>query len=125
MKKSTIFFTKNWGYNTLIGCAIYFTIACTILYIDESIRLLTILLIFGSAIILPISSTIFKYLFVNIWRQVFYSFIFPLAVLICLYVEKTPGLNKAQPLEKLIIFILIWGLLFVIFYATSKLSRRY
>lgn len=124
MKKAIIFFNKNWVYNTLIGCAIYFVIAYSILYIDESIRILTILSIFISSVILPIFSTIFKYLFINIWRQLFYSLIFPLAVLVCLYVEKTPGLNKAQPLEKLFIFILLWGLLFVLFYIAKKVAKK-
>jgi hypothetical protein len=115
---------RNWFYYTLTGCVIYFLVFLMILYLDETIGSITIYSILFSLLVLFVVSFIFKVVATTIWVSLFYSFSIPFAILIALYVRKLPGLGKAQPYEKAIIFLILWVILFAIFFAISFFFKR-
>jgi hypothetical protein len=115
---------KNWLYYTVASFVIYFLVFFTVLFIDESINTVTFSTIIFSIALLFLVSILFRLISVRIWINLLYSFSVPLAILIALYVEKLPGLGKAQIHEKAIIFFLLWIILFALFYAITFLIKK-
>lgn len=115
---------KNWLYYTMAGCIIYFLIFFTLLFIDSSIDTVTFSSIIFSIILLFFVSILFRLLTERIWINLLYSFLIPLAILIAFYVEKLPGLGKAQTYEKAIIFFLLWIILFALFYTITFIIKK-
>lgn len=115
---------KNWLYYTVTGFVIYFLVFFTVLFIDSSINTVTFSSIIFSIALLFLFSVFFRLMSERIWINLLYSFSVSLAILIALYVEKLPGLGKAQIHEKVIIFFIFWIILFALFYAITFIIKK-
>jgi hypothetical protein len=115
---------KNWLYYTIAGCIIFFLVFFIVLFIDSSINTVTFSSIIFSIALLFLVSILFRLLSETIWINLLCSFSVPLGILIALYVEKLPGLGKAQIHEKAIIFFILWLILFALFYAIAFIVKK-